>query len=105
MFGLGKTEVAILAMLLGNGPVGVPPGPEDPLMMKCAPGECIFYSAWAGTEKPNGQSANAAEKMLADPEIQQFLTKSEQQLNALLTSVTEGNPEQAELLQTFVKTY
>lgn len=69
----------LLLVLLGGGfglPSGVPPTAEDPLTQKIAPAECLFYTSWAGTGTPNASSANHTEKMLAEPEIQDFLDRA-----------------------------
>lgn len=42
-----------LLMLGGWGlPLGIPPGPEDPVLAKVAPQECLVYLSWAGTARP-----------------------------------------------------
>jgi hypothetical protein len=69
----------LLLVLLGGGfglPSGVPPTAEDPLAQKVAPAECLFYMSWAGTGEPNAGSSNHTEKMLAEPEIQDFLNNA-----------------------------
>lgn len=69
----------LLLVLLGGGfglPSGVPPTAEDPLAQKVAPAECLFYMSWAGTSQPNASSSNHTEKMLAEPEIQEFLNNA-----------------------------
>jgi len=69
----------LLLILLGGGfglPSGVPPTAEDPLAQKIAPAECLFYTSWAGTGTPNAASGNHTEKMLAEPEVQEFIDRA-----------------------------
>ena len=64
---------AILLLVLGGGfgiPLGVPPGPEDPLLAKVAPADCLYYSSWAGIAAPDPKSPNEVEQLLAEPEVQ-----------------------------------
>lgn len=59
-----------LLMLGGWGlPLGIPPGPEDPVLAKVAPAECLVYLSWAGTARPDPKSKNQTEQLLAEPEV------------------------------------
>lgn len=96
----GVWELVIVA-LLGGGigvPLGVPPGPEDPLLAKVAPEECLFYASWAGMATPEPDSPNQVEQMLAEPEIQQLLKDVEQQIVTGLQKVAEEEGDEAELV-------
>ncbi len=94
-----------LIFLLGLGggfglPLGIPPGPEDPALAKAAPEECLFYAAWAGTAKPNAQSKNQTERLLAEPEIQRFAGELTRLVKSRLPDFTwarppRGNPSAA----------
>jgi hypothetical protein len=86
----------LLLMLLGGGfglPSGVPPTPEDPLAAKVAPAECLFYASWAGTGTPNRASGNQTEQLLAEPEIQKFLTQGRTRLLDAIRQAAANNPE------------
>jgi hypothetical protein len=78
MAGLTSTVAGLLlsATLGGMGlPLGVPPGPEDPMLGRVAPEQCLFYLSWAGTASPDPKSPNQTEQLLAEPEVQTFLTQ------------------------------
>ncbi len=58
-------------------PVGVPPLPEDPMIAKIAPEECLGYMALAGMATPDPKSPNQTEQLLAEPEVQQMAKEIE----------------------------
>ena len=67
-----------MVFLLGLGgglglPLSIPPGPEDPVLAKAAPEECLFYTAWTGTTEAHAQSRNQTEQLVAEPEIRRFV--------------------------------
>ncbi len=55
-------------------PFGIPPAQDDAVIAHVAPPHCLFYVNWAGTTSPNPASASETEKMLAEPEVQGFLS-------------------------------
>ena len=66
----------IFFLTLGSGmgiPLGIPPAPDDPVMARFAPEECVFYTTWSATAPANPASKNQAEQMLAEPEVRQFV--------------------------------
>ncbi len=86
----------ILLLLLGGGfgmPQGMPPTPEDPLMAKAAPADCLLYAAWAGTTLPDAASKNHTEQLLAEPEVQRFLTQARGRMFGLFRSEAAGQPD------------
>lgn len=98
VIGLGFAELMII-LGLGGGfglPLGIPPAPEDPLMAKVAPEECLFYTTWVGVEKPDPDSSNQTEQLLAEPEVQHMFTELERRVKAALQQLAarEG-PQQA----------
>ena len=54
-------------------PLGIPPGPDDPVISRVAPEECVFYTTWAASATPDRRSKNQAEQMLAEPEVRLFV--------------------------------
>jgi len=76
MFGISPAEMGILAMLLGALGVlpqaGVPL-PPDPAVQSAAPEECLLYLSLSGSGKPDPQSTNQIEQLLAEPEIRAFV--------------------------------
>lgn len=74
--GIGPMELLILFLLGGGGvgmPFGLPPLPEDPLLARVAPQECLFYGAWSGTATPDPKSGNRTERLLAEEELQSLI--------------------------------
>jgi hypothetical protein len=88
----------VIVMALGMGglgmPLGMPPTPEDPLLSKVAPEECLWYMSWAGTAEPNAESTNHTEKLLAEPEVRQMIAKLQIALTAALVEQAPGPAEQ-----------
>jgi hypothetical protein len=54
-------------------PLGIPPGPDDPVISRVAPEECVFYTTWAASANADRRSKNQAEQMLAEPEVRLFV--------------------------------
>ena len=49
----------IFFLTLGSGmgiPLGIPPAPDDPVMARFAPEECVFYTTWSASAAANPQS-------------------------------------------------
>ena len=78
MVGVGFSEMLIaFALIFGSGiglPMGMPPGPEDPMMFRVAPENCIFYATWTGVGEIDG-AANPTEAWMSQPEIQKMVLK------------------------------
>ena len=75
--------LAVLAAFGGLGlPLGIPPGPGDPLLAKVPPEECLFCTTWSGTAKPDPARSNQTEQPLAEPEIWYFLEQLDSQFKA-----------------------
>ena len=92
----------LLLMLLGGGfgvPSVMPPTEEDPLAAKVAPAECLFYASWAGTGTPDATSGNHTEQMLAEPEVQEFLTQGRRQLFDIMRQPWALDPKAEHALQ------
>jgi len=92
----GPLELVILLGLSGFGlPLGIPPQPEDTLMARVAPRECVFYTTWAGTAAPDPNSRNQTEQLLAEPEVQQIIGQLQRQIKAGLGRVADREGPEA----------
>lgn len=72
----GRPLFSILLLLFAGqtgAPLSLPPLPEDPVMSRVAPDECLWYLSWSGTAVPDPKSANQTEQLLAEPEVRDFL--------------------------------
>ena len=71
------SAVAMLVALSGGQiglPLGLPPLAEDPVLANITPEECLVYFSWSGVAEPDPKSKNQTEQLLAEPEVQQFVT-------------------------------
>src|SRR6476660_9050212 len=91
---------AILYSFLGTGlPVGMPPDKEDAIMAHVAPDDCVLYASWSAAAKPSLTSANQTEQLLAEPEVQAFVSSLYSKLlSAAAAAAKKGGlpPEQVE---------
>ncbi len=102
----------LIMFALGSGigvPLGVPPAKPDPMMAQVAPEKCLYYTSWAGMAKPDPQSANQTEQLLAEPEIEAFAQEVERAIRQAIQDQTARmpNPGEATAIQqipTLVKT-
>jgi hypothetical protein len=75
----------LMALMLGGGvglPLGVPPLPEDPLLARVAPEECLAYFASAGMANPQANSPNQTERLFAEPEVRNLAAQVERLIRA-----------------------
>lgn len=81
-FGVGIAELIILLTLGGGAglPLSMPPQPEDPMMYRIAPADCLYYATWTGFSAPDPNSTNATERMLAGKELQLLAKKLDREL-------------------------
>jgi hypothetical protein len=92
-------------MLFGSGggvgvPLGVPPLPEEPVLAKVAPEECLLYFSSAGMAKPDPRSTNRTEKLFAEPEVQRMAAEVEKLIRAQLKeSVKQKKPQEQALAE------
>jgi hypothetical protein len=75
--GLGVMEAVLALAFFFGGPLGlpvsVPPLPPDPVIERSAPQECLLHVATRGVAEPAVESANLTEKLLANPEVREFV--------------------------------
>ena len=88
----GPSIIALVMLLSGLGglPLSTPPLPEDPLMAKLAPDECLAYVSLAGVAQPDHQSTNQTEQLLAEPEVRRMLRQITDSARRALTDPTGG---------------
>jgi hypothetical protein len=102
-FGFGGVELLLLAMFYsGIGlPLGVPPEPEDALLMRVAPEECLYFTTWAGMAKPDGKNGNQTEALLAEREVQRLVAEIDQRLDQGFKAMLgkAGNPGEAAVIE------
>ena len=100
-------------LLLANSvamaiPLGTPPVAADPLMLQVVPEECLYFVNWSGLAKANSASLNGTERLLAEPEIQQFGTEVLQTLRKTMMQFAGQSPSPeakvvAEIVPTLVE--
>ena len=109
MFGLGPTELVLIvsfALSLGGAaglPLSVPPLPPDPVLARVAPDECLFHFETAGLAAPEAETRNLTERMLANPEMKEFLSKVAEQIMGLVRQRPPAGPESAEAIGGFLE--
>jgi hypothetical protein len=92
----------MLVYLLALGgwglPLGIPPGPEDPVLANVAPEKSLFYLSWAGTARPDPKSKNQTEQLLAEPEVQALVAEVRRMLRSGANQMAGGEePEGARI--------
>lgn len=84
----------LFAALMGGGfagvPLSVPPLPEDPVLARVAPDECLAYLTWSGMAAPKAASKNQTEQLLAEPEVQAMFRQIER---AIFTAGDNDRPD------------
>jgi prepilin-type processing-associated H-X9-DG protein len=83
----------LLTLLLGGGglPLSLPPLPEDPVLARVAPKECLVYMNFSGMATPDAKSKNQTEQLLAEPEVQEMFRGLER---AILGPAEKHSPPQ-----------
>jgi hypothetical protein len=89
-------------LLAGSGafglPLGVPPLPEEPVLARAAPEECLVYFSSAGMARANAQSSNQTERLFAEPEVRHLAAEVEKLIRGQLKEATHNQPPQAKTL-------
>ena len=96
----GPMELLMILLMSGGMgmPLGLPPGPEDPLLANVAPEQCLFYTSWAGTVAPDPASPNQTEQLLAEPELQQAFLAIEKAIEKAMGNGTGRQDADADAL-------
>jgi len=87
----------MLLLLLFGGQVGVPlslpPLPEDPVMARVAPADCLWYFSWSGVAEANPNTPNQTEQLLAEPEVRDFIQHVGKALSAAIRKGAPPTPQ------------
>ena len=89
MMAMGISEILVMAFFwLGGlaGPLGVP-APADPMMARVAPPKVLFFMESNGVVAPDPKSKNETERLLAEPEVQAFLSSLRKQGQSALAAL------------------
>jgi hypothetical protein len=84
-----------LLLLLGGSmgiPMGLPPGPEDPVMAQVAPDNCVLYASWSGIAKID-PAANPTEKWMGQPSVSKAITKLRKAYRGMLLERGQKNDD------------
>ena len=99
MVSIGPAELVslVVAWLCSPGllglPLSVPPLPPDPVIERAAADECLFHFATAGVAAASGDAQNLTERMLADPEMRDFLAALAAQISGAARQASAAPPE------------
>ncbi len=74
-------------------PFGLPPLAGDPVMANVAPEDCLVYYSWSGVAEPDPKSKNQTEQLLAEPEVQQFVSGLGRALGAAIRKGAPATPQ------------
>ncbi len=77
---MGPLSTMLLSGMLSGLPLGVPPLPEDPALVRAAPPECLWYFSSAGMATPDPNSVNQTEQLFAEEEVQALARAVERQI-------------------------
>jgi hypothetical protein len=96
----------LFIMLFGGGfgmSSAVPPTEQDVVVAHVAPAESLFYMSWAGTGKPDAASQNHTEKLLAEPEIQDFLETAIDRFAEMTRTQGPNDPQVQQGIEGFIQ--
>ena len=83
-------------------PLGMPPGPEDPMLGRFADEDTQMYFAWTGIGAPDGDDPTS--KWVAKPEIQTAVAKFKKGVEQRLNARANRNGEMSLLRRLAIKT-
>ena len=71
MHSMWESLILTVMMLMGVPmPLGVPPLPENPALLRVAPDSTVAFYEWFGTADARADSRNVTERMAAEPQLQ-----------------------------------
>jgi prepilin-type processing-associated H-X9-DG protein len=83
-----------ITLLFGGGaglPLSLPPLPEDPVLARVAPEECLIYTSWSGMAATDAKSQNQTEQLLAEPEVRDMFGQIER---TIMSGIEKHGPPQ-----------
>jgi hypothetical protein len=97
MFSSAVTSLLFSAALVGQVslPLGNPPGEIPASLLHATPEDAVAAVIWAPSKSPSADSKNHFEQLLADDEVQIFLSGLEKQLDEFVTMAAEEEPDLA----------
>lgn len=105
MMSFGMVEMLIVVLAFASGgiglPLGMPPGPEDPMLGRFAPEDAQVYVAWTGFGKLDGDDPTS--RWMAKPEILMMGTKLIDALGQLSKSEAGGDDELSRMKRLVIK--
>ena len=75
-----------------NLPLSLPPLPEDVVVQRTAPEQCLWYLSLAGVDKANPKSKNTVEQLLAEDDVQQFVHELTKQIKTAFANAAQQDP-------------
>jgi hypothetical protein len=103
MMSLGFLEMVFILLFAGGSPLSLPlsmpPLPEDPVLARVAPDECLWYLSLSGMASPDPSASNHVEQLLAEEDVRRFARELEQRLTAALKKGAPNTPEGALLAE------
>lgn len=97
MIGISALELLFLVASGGGGLLGLPPGPRDAALMRCAPAESVVYVEWASRAEPKAGEPGV-EGLLADPEVRLFLGTVKDAILKAADRASQNGPAEARVL-------
>ena len=89
----------LFGLLAVPSPLGVPPMPEDPALLRAAPADSLVYLQWFGSAAPSAQSNNATERLAAEPEIRTLVHRLRDAVRDALLYEARGDAVATEALE------
>ncbi len=101
LFGVGPMELLVITLFTGviGVPLGIPPLPPDDALLRAAPEECLVFFSSAGIGKPESSSENHTDQLLADDQVQTFLSEFATQFNSAARQLGEKDEKVKAVLE------
>ena len=90
--------------VLGPTSLSLPPMEPDPKLAQVAPESAMLYARWAGAAAADGDSANATERLIAEPQVQRLLDGLEDAATGAFRRAVERGGERGAFITQHVPT-